>query len=117
VLGVFEGRTPCGAIAVEFTGFPAQNCEKVKWRLTLHRDARSGAPTTYLYDGTRTTRRGTWRIGRGAPSNPDAVVFHLSYDAPPAGTTVSFLAVDDRILLLLDRDLRVVTGSRAGATR
>src|SRR5688572_3122146 len=69
VLGVFEGRTPCSALAAEFTGFPLQNCEKIKWELALHHDARSGRPTTYEFKGTRATRRGTWSTARGAPSD------------------------------------------------
>jgi hypothetical protein len=58
VFGVFEGRTPCGTIATAFTGFPSQNCEKIKWRLTLYRNPMTGAPSSYRYEGTRTSHTG-----------------------------------------------------------
>lgn len=108
LMGVFEGRTPCGRIAVEFTGFPSQNCEKIKWRLTLYRDASSGRPTNFLYEGTRTTRRGTWATRRGSASDPNARVYQLS--PTPSGEPLFLLSVEDDVLLLLDPQLSVVVG-------
>jgi hypothetical protein len=108
VVGVFEGRTPCGAIATGFTGFPAQNCEKIKWRLTLYHDATTGNPTTYVFDGTRATRRGRWRIERAAGPERRCLVYHLDYDGP--AKVLSLLAVDQDVLLLLDHDLNVLVG-------
>ena len=108
LMGVFEGRTPCGQIAVEFTGFPSQNCEKIKWQLTLYRDSSSGRPTTFLYEGTRTTRRGTWTTRRGSASDPNAWIYQL---APvPSGKPLFLLSVEDDVLLLLDPQLSVVVG-------
>ena len=100
---VFEGRTPCGATATEFTGFPAENCEKIKWRLTLYRRA-DGTPTTYVFKGTRSTRQGPWKLER-ADSN--RIVYSL-FDS--GRKVLSLLSVDDRVLLLLDRDLKVLIG-------
>lgn len=108
LLGVFEGRTPCGAVATEFTGFPAQNCEKIKWRLTLYRHPSTGSPTTYAFKGTRATRQGRWRIERGRGSRSGWLVYHLDYEAP--AKVLSLLAIDDRVLLLLDRDLNILVG-------
>jgi hypothetical protein len=108
LVGVFEGRTPCGRIATEFTGFPAQNCEKIKWRLTLYRDPATGNPTTYAFNGTRATRQGHWRIEHGAGAERNWVVYHLDYGRPP--TVLSLLKVDDNVLLLLDGDLKVLVG-------
>ena len=107
VLGVFEGRTPCSRLAAEFTGFPLQNCEKIKWELALHHNARSERPTTYEFKGTRATRRGTWSIARGIPSDPRAVVYRLQYDP---GKTLALLRVDSNILLILDDDLKPMVG-------
>jgi hypothetical protein len=107
VLGVFEGRTPCGRIAVEFTGFPGDGCEKIKWRLTLYQDSVTGRPTTFRYQGTRTTREGTWVLARGTPSDPGATVVRLTPAAPhPA---IAFRKVDD-VLLLLDDTGKAVVG-------
>lgn len=108
VLGVFEGRTPCGPIANGFTGFPSQNCEKIKWRLTLYVEATTRRPTTFLYEGTRTTRRGAWEIRRGTPFDADAQVYRLTPE--PAGRGVFLLSVDRQVLVLLDDDLRVLVG-------
>ena len=107
-IAVYEGRTPCGEIATEFTGFPSLNCEKVKWEVTLFADRRTGQPRAFVYDGTRTTRRGTWTVHRGTPFDPDAEVYRLT--PLPSGRTLSLLHVDGRVLLLLDRELRVVPG-------
>jgi hypothetical protein len=105
--GIFEGRTPCGAVAVDFTGFPAENCEKIKWQINLYRDSRSADPTTFVFKGTRSTRRGTWSVARGAADDPDAVVYRLGY----AGDRVlSLLRADDNVLLVLDGDLRLLVG-------
>lgn len=108
VLGVFEGRTPCGAIAVEFTGFPAENCEKIKWQLTLYRASSSGRAATYVFKGTRATRRGTWIVTRGAAADSGAVVYRLNPGTPRQA--ISFLRADDNVLLLLDRELRLMVG-------
>ena len=105
---VFEGRTPCAVIATEFTGFPSQGCEKIKWELTLFRDARTQRPSAFLYRGTRSSRRGSWTIQRGTPFDPDAQVYRLT--PAPAGRVLSLLSVDDKVLLLLDADGRVVVG-------
>lgn len=107
VLGVFEGRTPCGPVAVEFTGFPATNCEKIKWELTLFVERESRRPSGFRYRGTRTSRRGDWSIVHGTASDRDAVVYRLS----DAGYTVlSLLRADENVLLILNPDLTVAVG-------
>lgn len=107
-VAVFEGRTPCASITVEFTGFPSQNCEKIKWQLTLFRDAITRQPSTFLYEGTRTTRRGTWTIHRGIPADPNAQVYRLT--PLSSGKVLWLLSVDGNVLLLLDAELRVLVG-------
>lgn len=107
VIGVFEGRTPCGEPAVAFTGFPSANCEKIKWELTLYAEGSSHQPAGYVYRGTRSTRQGTWSIGRGTAADPAAVVYRLHYDA---GRTLQLLRADDNVLLLLGPDLTLLVG-------
>lgn len=107
IFGVFEGRTPCGDIANEFTQFPAQGCEKIKWELTLYRNPATRQPTTYLYQGTRSTRQGAWKIEQD--SGPERrVLYHLQYGSP--ARVLSVLSVEGNVLLLLDRNLRVLVG-------
>jgi hypothetical protein len=108
LFGVFEGRTPCGPIATGFTGFPARNCEKIKWRLTLYRDAAARRPTTWIYDGTRTTRRGRWEIAPVPGADGSRAMYHLK--AEGGGRVLSLLSIDETVLLLLDRELKVVAG-------
>jgi hypothetical protein len=109
VLGVFEGRTPCHDLVFEFANMaPYPGCLKIKWKLTLYQDQTTGAPSTYLYQGTRTLRDGTWAILRGIDSDPEAIVYQLSLDngQPP----ISFLKADENHLFLLDRALNLLVG-------
>jgi hypothetical protein len=77
VLGVYEGRTPCHELVLEFTQIePFPGCMKIKWRLILYQDA-TGAPDTFLYYGTSTFREGSWAIVHGMDGDPDAVIYQL----------------------------------------
>lgn len=107
-VAVFEGRTPCGEVAVEFTGFPSSGCEKIKWELTLFRDRATGAPSSYSYRGTRTSRHGKWTIHKGIPTDPNAVVYRLT--PTPRGQMLSLISLSDKVLVLLDTESRVLVG-------
>jgi hypothetical protein len=110
VLGVFEGRTPCHELVFEFANMALYpGCLKIKWKLTLYQDQTTGAPITYLFQGTRTLREGTWAIRRGTDSDPEAVVYQLQLDN--AGPPVSFLKADENHLFLLDRELNFLVGN------
>jgi hypothetical protein len=110
VFGVFDGRTPCHAVALEFTkiaSFPG--CMKIKWRLTLYQDNATGALSTYLFMGTGTYREGSWEIVRGMQGDPDAVVYQLQLD--DGQRPVSFLKVGENHLFLLDRGMNLLVGN------
>jgi len=110
VFGVFDGRTPCDAVVLEFTKVaPFPGCLKIKWRLTLYQDSATGAPSTYLFMGTGTYREGAWAIVRGMDGDPDAVVYQLQLD--DAGQLVSFLSVDENHLFLVDRGMNLLVGN------
>jgi hypothetical protein len=106
VEGVFEGRTPCSPLANEFTGFPSAACEKIKWELTLYRDAGTGEARSYRYRGTRTSHNGTWSIIRGVPGNPATTVYELRYDRG----SLMLLAADENVLLLMSADGKLMVG-------
>jgi hypothetical protein len=106
VEGVFEGRTPCAPIATEFTGFPAAGCEKIKWEITLYRNAATREPRSYRYRGTRTSHNGAWSVSRGVASNPSATVYELRY----ASGILRLLAADENVLLLMDADRKLLIG-------
>jgi hypothetical protein len=108
VFGVFDGRTPCADFILAFTQFPAAECQRVKWRLTLEQNPTTGEPTTYVFQGTQTSGKGTWRIVRGTKENPNAVVYELKTTS--SDTTLSLLPADKNVLLFLDRAMRVPVG-------
>jgi hypothetical protein len=110
VFGVFDGRTPCHEIVLEFTNtesFPG--CLKIKWRLTLYQDSSTGEPSTYLYMSTSGFREGSWKIVNGMNGDPDAVVYQLQPD--DGQEPVSFLKVDDNHLYLMDRTMNLLVGN------
>jgi hypothetical protein len=84
-------------------------CLKIKWLLTLYQAQDTGAPSTYLYQGTHTLREGIWTIVEGTQKDPDAVIYQLQLDdvQPP----ISFLKADDNHLFLLDEVLNVLVGN------
>lgn len=108
VFGVFDGRTPCVDFVLAFTQYPAAECQRIKWRLTLYQDPATGEPTTYEFQGTQTSGQGTWRIVRGTKQNPNGVVYELK--PASSDTTLSLLRADENVLLFLDREMRVPVG-------
>jgi hypothetical protein len=107
--GVFEGRMPCADLVAEFTQFPADPaCIKIKMRLTLNRDLRTGEPMTYFLQGTETTREGTWTESLGTPVHPNGLVYRLALDTPER--FIAFLRMDDNHLFLLDENFHLMVG-------
>jgi hypothetical protein len=110
VFGVFDGRTPCHEVVLEFTNTaPFPGCLKIKWRLTLYQDNATGAPSTYLYMGTSQFREGSWSIVHGMNGDPDAVVYQLQLG--DGQQPVSFLKVDENHLFLMDRAMNLLVGN------
>ena len=110
VFGIFDGRTPCHELAIEFSkNMPLPDCLKIKWRLTLYQDKSTGAPSTYLFMGTSAYREGSWEIIRGMEGNPNAVVYRLQLDK--GQQPISFLRVDENHLFLMDRDMNLLVGN------
>ncbi len=109
VFGVFDGRTPCDELVLEFIGSTSYpGCLKVKWRLTLYQDA-TGAPGTYLFMGTSNYREGAWEIIHGMHGDPDAVIYQL--DLSEGQQLISFLRVDENNLFLMDREMNLLVGN------
>ncbi len=109
VAGVFEGRTACQNVARVLKVPVGADCFKVKWRLTLSRDPKTLARGTYKLEGFKyrnPPRTGTWAI-RSVPGDA-RVVYQLDPQEP--GGFLSLLKADDNILLMLDREGRVLVG-------
>ena len=110
VFGVFDGRTPCHEVVLEFTNTdPFPGCLKIKWRLTLYQDSASGEPGRYLFMSTSQFREGSWRIVNGTNDNPDVVVYELQPD--DAQEPFYFLKVDENHLYILDRAMKLIVGN------
>jgi hypothetical protein len=111
VFGIFEGRTPCLGIARALSLQDIPGCIKVKWRITLHQDPQSAAPTTYKIEGTlhrSAAREGTWEIVRG-PLGSDSVIYRLA--ATQTEAPLLLMKGDDNVLYFLDRQQRPLIGN------
>jgi hypothetical protein len=109
---IFDGRTPCLDFARQYNLKVENDCIKLKWRLTLFRDSRTNAPTTYTLQTTLNrpeTTRGTWAIIKGVKTNPEAIIYQLDPDSPDK--SISFLVGDENVLFLLDRKNQLFTGN------
>lgn len=101
--GVFEGRIPCG------------DCERVKVRLTLHRNPANNAPTEYLLEriqvgkgNDRLVARGRWQVVDVPIPDRYGVAYRLDEEAPPDFGI--YLPVGNDILLFLNPDMRPRVG-------
>ena len=109
---VFDGRTPCQEIAKEYQWNAGDECFKLKWRLTLYRDPKTGKPTTYSIQKTlhRTEPiEGSWIEVTGTKKDPKALIFKLDPDRPD--TSLSFLVGDENVLFFLDKENRLFGGN------
>lgn len=111
IFGVFDGRTPCHQVALDFTGTATSDCLKIKWRLSLYQDSATGEPGRYLYMGTSAYREGSWRIVHDLDldGDPDAVIYELQPDGDPQ--SFYFLQVDDNHLFLMDNAMNLLVGN------
>lgn len=101
---VFEGKTPCG------------NCNRVKIRLTLHRDEVTGAPTEHILErigvglsDERHVTRGPWTLATGSAVDPGASIVNLAGDTP--AEYAHYQRVGETLLLLLDDNLQPRVGN------
>lgn len=106
---VFDGRTPCAEFAEDHGIAVESSCFKFKWRLILHRDPQTLAPTTYtarriVYDITDNS--GKWAIRQ---SDAGAVIILLNPDEP--GRSISLVMLDNNILYFLDKNGQPYTGN------
>ena len=113
MIGVFDGRTPCRDLAKQINEIVTTECTKIKWRLTLYKNADSVNQGTYELIGfvykKDNPRMGKWHIVKGIESNPEAIVYQLDQD----GREPLFLMKgDDNILFFLDQEKKLMAGNR-----
>jgi hypothetical protein len=122
----FVGSTPCDSLPRRFLDVrPDVPCQRITWQLALATDAATGQPTTFklfvvygmqaqsapgLVDGATSKQLyGTWSIGRGFRSDPNAVVYRLIAEAPLR--SAEFVSIGDSILHLLNEDKTLMIGN------
>lgn len=114
---LFSGRSPCREVAHELNRSVPSDCFKLKWALTLHRDLKTLAPTTYhlrgsLYwkdNGPEHPREGKWKIIKGTKTNPNAVVYEL--EAFGKDGPIFLLEADRNILFFATKDGNLLIGN------
>ena len=110
--GVFEGRTPCRALAGRLGEFRiASDCMKLKWGLTLHQDPVTGAPTRYVLEGTAyrsAPRTGKWAVMKNA-RDPERAVYVL--DPDDSKRSLLCVRADANILLFAGEDGSPLVGN------
>jgi hypothetical protein len=111
VFGIFGGRTACMGLARALRLTLTDGCQRVKWRITLLQKAGTSEPTTYKIEGSlhHTARVGAWRILRGMPSDPNAVVYQL--DGTATEGPMLLWKADDDVLFVLDEHRQPLVGT------
>ena len=113
LIGVFDGRTPCRDMAKQINEIVTTECIKIKWRLTLYKNADSVNQGIYELIGfvykKDNPRMGKWNIVKGTYSNPDAIVYQLDQEGKEP---LFLLKGDDNILFFLDQEKKLMVGNR-----
>lgn len=105
---VFDGRTPCLEIARNYNLPVTNECLKIKWRLTLFRDAVTNEPSKFSLRWVQYSPNlieGNWTIKR----NSDSVIYQLALNQN--GETLSFLFGDENVLFFLNKQNQLLTGN------
>ena len=104
-------------MAQELNRAVPSDCFKLKWALTLRRDPKTLAPTTYhlrgtLYwkdNGPEHPREGKWKVIKGTKTNPNAVVYEL--EAFGTDGPIFLLEADRNILFFATKDGNLLIGN------
>jgi hypothetical protein len=121
VFGQFAGSSPCGDSVRRMLGIPeSSGSDLIQWKLTLHQDPKSEAPTEYKlqcdYGATvpgspgigkakaTVKREGRWQIKKCTKSQTNTVVYDL------AGTG-ALVKIDHGILHVLNADGSLMVGN------
>jgi hypothetical protein len=109
----FDGRTPCDEISKDHPEMKtSSSCFKLKWRLILRRDSVTHMPSTYtlrkILDGKRVDITGKWDIIKEEMRG--IVIYRI--EPYNKAESFSFLAVDNNILLFINRENNPYLGNR-----
>jgi hypothetical protein len=111
-VGIFDGRSPCHALAAMLQEPIREECIKIKWRLILYKDDADN-PDGYQLWGfvyrNNGPREGQWHITKGTNTNPEAVVYQLDMPGKPS---LLLQQGDDNVLFFLDVNKNLLVGNR-----
>ena len=117
-VGVFEGRTPCYHGLTELNEISTDGCQLIKCQLILLQDAKTNNPADFVlhtvYVGKGNTKyrvTGKWKIMRGNPNDPAAIIFLLEFNTSKAKTPLMLSKADDNILYILDHNSNFLVGN------
>jgi hypothetical protein len=105
---VYIGRTPCKEIADLAGILKEADCFKLKWKLTLNRDARTYSPTTFTIESTFARDKPITGKWTSAKDSGGSIRYRLE---PDALRSISLLVLDDHHLLFLDTAGRPLVGN------
>ena len=128
LVGVFTATTPCNDVSKKLLHIRLDTkYEMMRWKLELHQDPETFAPTTYhltvkygmdkqgsrdFMPGADTIElKGKWIVDKNFSGNAGAIVYTLTADDSPI--SLSFLRPDTNLLHLLDEDRHMVIGTGA----
>ena len=106
----FDGRTPCRAFQETYR-FTSE-CFKLKWRLILYRDQKTGKPVSYHINRTGSRDNlltGSWTL-KPHPRYRQSMILQLDPDKPDK--TLSLLVGDANVLFFLDKNGEPLVGNK-----
>ena len=108
---VFEGRTPCQEFTILHPEMKASpDCFKIKWRLILNRDAKTGLPasciTRNIVDNQPRDVVGTWDL----LTTPKGSIYQLNL--PGLQDPILLMEADKNILYFLDDKQNLLIGNK-----
>ena len=113
IIGVFDGRTPCQELAKQLDEKVRDECTKIKWRLTLYKNAGSTNEGTYDLQGfvykKDKPRSGKWHIIKESKADNDAIIYRLELEGKDP---LLLQKADDNILFFLDKEKAIMVGNR-----
>lgn len=106
---VFEGRTPCQALTMQYNLPVQSNCFKLKWLLTLYKDPVTHRPASFQLKSTLTEHKpltGKWSVLK--TTDTKGIFFCL--EAEDSAYSFCFRVGDEHIIFLTDKEQHLLSG-------
>ena len=117
-VAVFVGRTPCNESLRKLHNITADGCNLIKCKLILLQDKKTQSPSNFviqtIYVGkgdNRYSMSGKWKIMKGTPADPNAIIYQLLPDSPQPGNEILLVKAGDDLLFFINRDSQLLVGN------